>query len=104
MDFEQLKSQQLGTWKDKYMAALFELDKEKLNDRITDAEIAVARRTRELFQTDDQQSHDAQLRERQSLEAAFYAFRALRSVTGPRRTNHSSVHDKRPFAASPPIA
>lgn len=85
MDVNQTKSQEMATWKERYMAALFEIDKDKLNDRITDAEMAVAQRTRELFQGDGDGSPGAQLRERKALEAALYALRALRSIADNQR-------------------
>lgn len=50
MDVDRVQSQELASWKEKYMAALFEMDKDRLNQRITDAEVAVAQRTRQLFQ------------------------------------------------------
>lgn len=96
MDVDQLKSQAMAAWKQTYMAALFEIDKNKLNERITDAERAVAERTRELFQTDSDISTRTQLRERKALEAALYALRALRGIAESQR---SSVAEKRPFAA-----
>lgn len=51
MDVNRMQSQEMATWKEKYMAALFEMDKDRLNQRITDAEMAVVQRTRELFHT-----------------------------------------------------
>ena len=80
MDVDRVQSEELATWNEKYMAALFEMDKGRLNQRITDAEIAVAKRTRELFQGDGDTSSGTQLRERKALEAAFYALQALRSI------------------------
>jgi hypothetical protein len=80
MDVDRVQSEELATWKEKYMAALFEMDKRRLNQRITDAEMAVAKRTRELFQSDGDTSSGPQLRERKALEAAFYALQALRSI------------------------
>lgn len=80
MDVDGVQSEELATWKEKYMAALFEMDKGRLNQRITDAEMAVAKRTRELFQGDGDTSSGTQLRERKALEAALYALRALRSI------------------------
>jgi hypothetical protein len=80
MDVDGVQSEELATWKEKYMAALFEMDQGRLNQRITDAEMAVAKRTRELFQGDGDTSSGTQLRERKALEAALYALRALRSI------------------------
>jgi hypothetical protein len=98
MDVDQMKSEPLAAWKERYMAALFEMEKDKLNERITDAEIAVAQRTRELFQAEAETSSGARLRERKALEAALYALRALRSIAQSERAS-ASVRDKRPFAA-----
>jgi hypothetical protein len=98
MDVDQMKSEPLAAWRERYMAALFEMEKDKLNERITDAEIAVAQRTRELFQAEGETSSGARLRERKALEAALYALRALRSIAQSERAS-ASVRDKRPFAA-----
>lgn len=97
MAVDKVKAQ--AAWKERYMAALFEIDKEKLNERITDAEIAVAQRTRELFQIDGDTSSGTQLRERRALEAALYALRALRNIAQSDRAPVASVHEKRPLAA-----
>jgi hypothetical protein len=94
-----VQSQELASWKEKYMAALFEMDKERLNQRITDAEMAVAQRTRELFQGDGDASSGTQLRERKALEAALYALRALRSISQSPARSATSANDKRSFAA-----
>ena len=99
MAVDQVKSQSLASWKERYMAALFEMDKDRLNQRITDAEMAVAQRTRELFQADGDTSLGRQLRERKDLEAALYALRALRSIAQSGRGPASSAHNRRPFAA-----
>lgn len=88
-----------AAWKERYMAALFEMDKDKLNERITDAEIAVAQRTRELFQAGGDTLSGTQLRERKALEAALYALRALRNIAQSDRAPAASVHEKRPLAA-----
>jgi hypothetical protein len=80
MDLVQVNSQQWGNWKEKYMAALFELDKGKLTERIAEAEAAVVQRVRELFpRAGVSTSHD-QLRERRALENALYALHSLRSI------------------------
>ena len=93
------QSQPLAAWKERYMAALFEMDKDKLNQRITDAEVAVAQRARELFQVDGDATSRTRLRERKALEAALYALRALRSIAQNERGFDSSVPQKGPFAA-----
>jgi len=98
MAVDQGKSEPLAAWKERYMAALFEMEKDKLNQRITDAEIAVVQRTRELFQAEGETSSGTRLRERKALEAALYALRALRSIAQSDRAA-ASERDKRPFAA-----
>jgi hypothetical protein len=75
MGFLQAYRPDLTSWKKSYMAALFEIDKSKLLQRIDDAETAVVLRTRELFQ-----SPGENLQERRALEAALCALRALRSI------------------------
>ena len=67
------------------MTALFEVDKQKLLERIDQAESAVVLRTRELFT--DFGSHQ---QERRALEAALCALRALRSIT-----QHQTRHRRR---------
>ena len=62
-------------WKEIYMAALFEADKERVVQRIEEAERAVVLRTRELYQ-----STGNHLQERKALEAALCALRALRNI------------------------
>jgi hypothetical protein len=99
MDVNRVQSQEMATWKEKYMAALFEMDKGRLNQRITDAEMAVVQRTRELFQGDSDASSGTQLKERKALEAALYALRALRSISQGQPTSATSVNDRRSFAA-----
>jgi len=75
MGFFQAHGQDLTSWKQSYMAALFEIDKSKLPQRIDAAETAVVLRTRELFQSPEQNQQ-----ERRALEAALCALRALRSI------------------------
>ena len=75
MRFIRVNGQDLKCWKHTYMAALFEIDKSKLPERIDDAENAVVLRIRELFQT-----RGENLSERRALEAALCALRALRSI------------------------
>jgi len=61
-------------WKNLYKAALFEPNKEKIPVRISDAEQRIAARTRELFNSGDQDTL-----ERSALNVAMYALVALRS-------------------------
>ena len=97
MDVKRVQLQEIATWKEKYMAALFEMDKARLNQRITDAEMAVVQRTRELFQDDGDAS--SQRKERKALEAALYALRALRSISQSQPRPATSVNDRRSVAA-----
>jgi hypothetical protein len=63
-----------STWKDLYHAAIHESDLNKLPERITDAEIALVLRARELFYTSDYR-----IGEEESLDEAMCILRALRS-------------------------
>lgn len=76
MSFTTVSISGSAPWKQAYMAALFEVDKQKLPERLDQAESAVVLRTRELFS--DNGSHQ---QERKALEAALCALRALRSIT-----------------------
>jgi hypothetical protein len=63
-------------WKDLYKAALFEVDKTKLPERIAQAEESIALRARELF-------HIAgdNIEEGEALDDAMYALHALRNTS-----------------------
>ena len=61
------------SWKELYRAALYETDKDRVSERIANAEWALALRARELFRTGRED-----LQERQAVDAAIYALRALR--------------------------
>ena len=63
-----------STWKDLYDAAIHESDLNKLPERITDAEMALVLRARELFYTSDET-----FGEEESLDEAMYILHALRS-------------------------
>jgi hypothetical protein len=63
------------TWRQAYLAALFETDISKMNGRITDAEIAVTSRARELFQAMGDHK-----KEKTALDAALQALHVLRGV------------------------
>jgi hypothetical protein len=63
-----------STWKDLYHAAIHESDLNKLPERITDAEIALVLRARELFYTSDYR-----IGEEESLDEAMCILHALRS-------------------------
>jgi hypothetical protein len=64
----------LTSWRELYKAALFEPNREKLPERIADAERAIVARARELFAS----SADT-IEEDQALDDALYALRALQS-------------------------
>ena len=62
-------------WAQFYKAALFELDANKVSDRIAEAETALVTRARELFR-----SAGADIEEEQAVDDARYALHALRSA------------------------
>ena len=74
------KSLDSRTWRELYKAALFEVDKTKLPERIAQAEKAIALKARELFYV----AGDS-IEEGQALDDAVYALRALRNTS---QTNH----------------
>jgi len=61
-------------WRQLYRAALSEIDKSKLPERIAEAEKAVVLRARELFQAAGDNGE-----EREALDDVMYALHALRS-------------------------
>lgn len=78
------------SWKELYRAALFETDKNRVSERIANAEWALALRARELFHTGREH-----LQERQAVDAAIYALHALRrtaaSAEGRKGTDEGKV-------------
>jgi len=62
-------------WAQFYKAALFELDSDKVSDRIAEAETALVTRARELFH-----SPGDNIEEEQAVDDAMYALHALRSA------------------------
>jgi hypothetical protein len=62
-------------WPQVYKAALFELDANKIPDRIAQAETALVARARELFH-----SAGDNIEEEQAVDDAMYALHALRSA------------------------
>ena len=63
-------------WRELYKVALFETDKNKVPERIAQAEWALVLRARELFHTNSEH-----LREREVVDAAIYALHILRDAT-----------------------
>jgi hypothetical protein len=61
-------------WRELYTAALFETEKERIPERIADAEKAIMIRARELFAAGTDT-----IEEDQALDDALYALRALQS-------------------------
>jgi hypothetical protein len=61
-------------WKDLYVAALLEGDKDKIPSLIGEAERAIAERARELFRTEGDH-----IQEEEGLEDALYALHALKT-------------------------
>lgn len=62
------------SWRELYKAALFETNRDKLPERIANAEKAIVARARELFA-----STTDTIEEDQALDDALYALRALQS-------------------------
>lgn len=68
-----LPNQVLG-WRDLYLTALMEPDKDKAATRIADAERAIVKRAKELFNASGDN-----IQEEEALDDALYALRALKS-------------------------
>ena len=64
------------SWRELYKAALFEADKNRVSERIANAESALALRARELFHVGSEH-----LQERQAVDAAIYAMYVFRRTT-----------------------
>lgn len=62
----------LRSWRELYVAALFETDTNRIPTRIADAEKAIVARARELFA-----AKSDTIEEDQALDDALYALRAL---------------------------
>jgi hypothetical protein len=69
------KSLDSAAWRKLYTAALFEVDKTRLPDRIARAEEALALRARELFHVAGDN-----IEEGEALDDAMYALHALRNA------------------------
>jgi hypothetical protein len=61
-------------WRDLYRAALFETDRSRIPQRITEAEVAIMARVKELFVIGGDYVDEHQI-----LDDALYALRALRT-------------------------
>jgi hypothetical protein len=64
----------LENWRELYIAALFETDRDRIAARIAEAEQAIVARAREIFS-----SGADTIEEDQALDDALYALRALQS-------------------------
>lgn len=65
---------QIWAWRDLYLTALMEVDKNKTPTRIADAERAILNRARELFKASGDN-----IQEEEALDDALYALRALKN-------------------------
>lgn len=70
-------SSRVWGWRDLYLAALMEADKDQTPARIVDAERAIVDRARELFKASGDN-----IEEEEALDDALYALRALKSCLG----------------------
>ena len=75
-------------WAQFYKAALFELDANKVSDRIAEAETALVIRARELFD-----SAGDNIEEEQAVDDAMYALHALRSALTCRANAKTTSED-----------
>jgi len=75
-------------WAQFYKAALFELDSDKVSDRIAEAETALVTRARELFH-----SAGDNVEEEQAVDDAMYALHALRSALKCRPNEKNTFQD-----------
>jgi hypothetical protein len=75
-------------WPEFYKAALFELDANKVSDRIAEADKALATRARELFY-----SGGDNIEEEQAVDDATYALHALRSALKCRLNEKNTSQD-----------
>jgi len=80
------------TWRDLYLAALFEADSARLPERIAEAEQALGLRDRELWYSGGDHA-----REKQALTGAMRALEALRNIhqchrpVSPPRSHHAEA-------------
>ena len=78
------------SWRELYIAAVFETDKKRMSERIADAESVLALRARELFHADGEH-----LQERQAVDSAINALYILRRTTmcASRQTAQEGTHE-----------
>ena len=84
MNTGSFKSLNSIAWRDLYRAALFEVDKTRLPDRIARAEEALVVRARQLFHMVGDN-----IEEEQALDDTMYALHALRNTS---QTSHRIPH------------
>jgi hypothetical protein len=77
-------------WKDLYISALFESDKSKMANKITQAQTAIAFERRRLMALDND------VHERQRLDNALFSLRALRSCLSIPSSTNDEVNWFRP--------
>jgi len=77
-----------SVWAQFYKAALFELDANKVSDRIAEAETALVIRARELFH-----SAGDNIEEEQAVDEAMYALHAFRSALKCRLNEKDTSQD-----------
>jgi hypothetical protein len=75
-------------WAQFYKAALFELDANRVSDRIAEAETALVTRARELFH-----AVGDNIEEEQAVDDAMYALHALRSALKCRPNAKNASHE-----------
>jgi hypothetical protein len=83
-----LRSPDERGWRQFYKAALFELDDNKVSDRIAEAKTALVLRARELFR-----SGGDNIEEEQAVDDAMYALHASRSALEYRRNAKNDSQD-----------
>jgi hypothetical protein len=69
-------------WRNLYVAALMEVDREKVQSRIAEAEQAIISRARQLFLMEGDH-----IQEQDAMDDALYALQALRSCLETRNTS-----------------
>jgi|SRR6516164_3553964 hypothetical protein len=83
-------------WRVLYTAALFEGDKQKLAERIVQAERVLIRRARELFVTTNN------IEEEQAIDEALYALHLLRDCSAREYEENPHAHQDQPVERTLP--